>query len=378
MKAGIITFHNSYNCGSMLESFAIHKYLKNKGVDNEIVNFSNQGQRQMYSVISKNNSLKNIVKNILLFPHYKKLRYNNNKYEEFKRNNFALSKEYHESSDIDESNYSIVVAGSDQIWNVTIKDADDAYFLNWVKNAKKVAYAPSFGARKIANYSNNQQKYINYLKEFEAISIRENNGQKWIKEMLGINVPVLIDPTLLLDYKEYDEILDNDFKIPFDKYIFFYCPKFNTEICKFIKKVSEKYKLPIIVWSAKNYHLKGIARFGFKLPEYESPAVYLKLIKNAEMIFTTSFHGTIFSTIYKKRFFTIKNGEMYGDDDRVLTLLQSLDMMERLIPYDFDEKVNYMSEVDYSKYDNSIKKLRETAEDFIQKNIVDYYIETNK
>lgn len=371
-KVGIITFHNSYNCGSMLESFAIHTYLKKDGINNEIINFSNEGQREMYAVFNKNDSLKHIIKNLLVFPHRKKIKNNNLKYEEFKNKNFELSKEYIYSKQLDESMYSIVVAGSDQIWNITIKDKDDAYFLNWVKNARKVAYAPSFGARKISNYTTDVERYKKYLKDFDAISIRENNGQKWLKEM-GILAPVLIDPTLLLDKNDYDKILDLTYTIPYKEYIFFYCPHFNKEICKFVKKIAKKYKLPVIAWSTKSYYLKGISRFGFELPEYESPAVYLKLIKNAKLIFTTSFHGTIFSTIYGKKFYTIKNGDMYGDDDRVLTLLNSLDLMTRCIPYDYDEKKDYFEDIDYTNYKNKLKELKQKAISFINDNIKKYY-----
>lgn len=367
-KIGIITFHNSYNCGSMLESYAIQKYIQYKGIECEIINFSNEGQKDLYRIMKKNNSLKNIIRNCILLPHKKKLEFSNSKYELFKKNNFKLSKEYTHANDI-EDYYDIVVAGSDQIWNITIKDADDAYFLNWVKNAKKVAYAPSFGAKKISNYTSDVNKYVEFLKSFNALSVREKNGQKWIKELTNIDVPVLIDPTLLFDSSEYDKIIDKEYKLPQKEYIFFYCPQFNVEICKFVKKVSKKYNLPVIAWSAKSYYLKGINRFGFELPEYESPSVYLKLIKNAKLIFTTSFHGSIFSTIYRKNFYTIKNGEMYGDDDRVITLLESLKMEERLIPFEFNDKFDYIQDINYEKYDENIKKLKEKANSYIEKNI---------
>ena len=63
-KIGIITFHNSYNCGSMLESYAIQKYLQKQKLENEIIDFSNNGQKKIYSILFKNSSIKNIIKNI--------------------------------------------------------------------------------------------------------------------------------------------------------------------------------------------------------------------------------------------------------------------------------------------------------------------------
>lgn len=371
-KIGIITFHNSYNCGSMLESYAMQTIIEKQNIQAEIVNFSSDGQKELYSVWFKNNSIKNIIKNIILIPVHKRLINNNNKYEEFKNKNFKLSKQYNSGDKIDEKDYDIVIAGSDQIWNITIKDADDVYFLNWVKNARKVAYSPSFGAKKISDYTTNIEKYQNYLTEFDALSIRENNGKKWLKELINKDVDVLLDPTLLLDCEDYDKIMATDIKIN-DKYIFFYSPSFNINICKYVKKIADKYNLKVITWSTKSYCTKMIKKFGFVLPDYENPSMYLSLIKNAELVLTTSYHGTIFSTIYRKKFITIKNGEMYGNDDRVITLLSQMDMMDRLIPYEFDDKFNYLSNVDYSKYDESIKKLREKSMKFINENVVNYY-----
>lgn len=375
-KVGIITFHNSYNCGSMLESYAIQTYLIKRNIDAEIINFSNEGQRRLYSVFDKNSSLKKVIKNFIVFFHKKKLYFNNYRYEKFKNSNFILSKEYFISSEI-KDNYSVVVAGSDQIWNITIPDSDDAYFLNWVKNARKVAYAPSFGARNIKKISNNCSKYVNYLNDFNALSIRENNGKKWLKELVNKDVDVLVDPTLLLDKKDYDKLIDEEFLHP-KEYIFFYSPSFDRKVCSLVKKLSLKYNLPVITWSAKKYYLYFIKRFGFKLAEYEDPGVYLNLIKNANLVVTTSFHGTIFSTIYKKKFFVIKNGDMFGDDDRVLTLLKSLKMTNRLISYDFDNNFDYLQEVDYNDYDNTLPILRNKAQKYIKINVEDYYNETIK
>lgn len=375
-KVGIITFHNSYNCGSMLESYAIFKYLLNKKLNVEIINFSNQGQKNLYSVLEKNTNIKKVIKNILVYPHRKQIENNNRQYEEFKNRNFVLSKEYNNSNEIKDI-YDIVVAGSDQIWNITIPDADEAYFLNWTKKAKKVAYAPSFGARSIPNYTNNPKKYYDYLKKFDAISIREKNGQKWIKEYINKEVPILIDPTLLLSESDYESLLDNNIKYP-EKYIFFYSPDFNSQICKLVKKISKKYKMPVITWSAKKYYIRFVKRFGFSLADYESPSVYLTLIKNASLVITTSFHGTIFSSIYKKNFFVIKNGEMFGDDDRVKTLIEQLGLKERLITAEFNDKFDYMKKTNYKKYDIELPLLQRKAYEYIEKNIEDCINETGK
>lgn len=367
-KIGIITFHNSYNCGSMLESYAIQIILKKLGAKVEIINFSNIGQRELYNVFFKNNSLKNVIKNIILLPHKNKLKINNLRYEEFKNKNFVLSKEYSTMDELSDKEYFAVIAGSDQIWNITISDHDDAYFLPWVKSAKKIAYAPSFGAKNIIEYTDNIDKYRDMINCFDALSIRENNGKKWLKDLCNKDVDVLLDPTLLLEKTDYEKIENIEIK-PKYKYLFFYSPGFDKKICAFVKKISKKYNLKVITWSTKHYYLKNVKSYGFILPKYEDPSVYLSLIKNAELVITTSYHGTIFSTIYRKKFIVVKNGGMYGKDDRVRTLLEQLNMEDRLLAYDFDEEYNYLGEINYDNYDKYLSLLKKKSINYIENNI---------
>ncbi len=369
-KVGIITFHNSYNCGSMLETYALFKYIEKQDINVEVINFSNHGQQELYSVFNKNNTVKNVKKNLVILPHRKQIKYNNHKYEEFKNKNYLLSSKYQTSNEI-KDNYHTVIAGSDQIWNTTIKDGDDAYFLNWVTKARKVAYAPSFGARRLETHVKDINKYKNYLEKFDALSIREKNGQTWLKELLNKKVPVLLDPTLLLKEKDYEEIRDK--KVIDEEYIFLYCPSFDKDICKFVKQISDKYELPVIAWSTKSFYLKGIKKFGFKLPEYEDPSVYLNLIKQAKLVLTTSFHGTIFSSIYRKNFFVIKNHGMYENDDRVQTLVDILALTDRLIPYRFDDNFNYLKEVNYHRYENRLKKMQKISKEYLSEQVVKKY-----
>ena len=368
-KTGIITFHRSYNCGSMLESYAIQRYLSKIGIENEIIDFSNIGQRKLYAIFFECNSIKNIIKNILLIPHKRRIDRNNAKYEEFKEKYMTLSEEeYYDIKQLSDTGYDIIIAGSDQIWNITIQDGDEAYFLPWVHRAKKVAYAPSFGAKNILVWAEKPEKYKTWLDDFAALSIREKNGAKWMWELTGKSAEILPDPTLMLDEEEYDKLLDMHI-YSHTNYIFFYCPSFQNDICKMVKKISDKYNMKVIVWSTKSYYTRAVYRYGFKLPVYESPSVYLSLIKGAELVITTSYHGAIFSTIFRKKIYVIKNGGMYGDDDRVKTLLESIRMSERLISCEYRDDYDYLQTVNYEIYEQELERLRKKAYDYLVKNV---------
>ena len=359
-KVGIITFHNSYNCGSMLQAYALQTYLNKKNIDNEIIDFSNDGQRAVYSVYDQRKNMKGFLRNIVIFFYKKSIKKNFDSYEDFKSRNFTLSpKKYKKEEELTDERYNTVIAGSDQVWNITIEDGDKAYFLPWVTKVKKVAYAPSFGAKSILKYSKNPNIYKEYLNDFDALSVRENNGKQWIKELTGKDVPVVLDPTLLLDVADYDKI-EEKIDLP-KKYIFYYSPSYNKKINKLVSRISKKYNLPVIAFNKKNFVTKGMMFSGFKLPKIENPSVYLYLIKNATLVITTSFHGTIFSTIYKKRFWTIKNGGMFGDDDRVRTLMDNLDLNDRLITMNFDKDFDYLQDKDYANYEKLLYKMQQKS-----------------
>ena len=350
----------------MLQTFALQNVIEQLGYKAEIIDFSNAGQKQLYSVTKPNNSIKNILKNIILFPYKARIQKNFDSFEEFKNTEFHLSPEsYSRMEQLTDSRYFFVVTGSDQVWNITIEDGDDAYYLPWVKKARKVAYAPSFGAKNVMKYADNPEKYKTYLSDFKALSIREENGKRWIKDLVGKDVPVLLDPTLLLDASAYDRIADKSLNLP-DKYIFFYSPSYQKDIVHLVECVSKKYHLPVIAFNTKTFYVKGMQRTGFKLPEIENPRSYLTLIKKATLIMTTSFHGTVFPTIFRKRVWVIKNGGMFGDDDRVKTLINELGIEDRLIPIEYKEYFNYMKMVDYSYYDKELPILQNMAIQFLK------------
>lgn len=365
-KIGIITFHASHNCGSMLQAYALQCYLQKNGYEAEMIDFSSSGQKGLYSLYSKNSSIKYIIRNFVFYCNKKRLINTRERYERFKKEQFNLtSYSTEKNSDIIDC-YAAVIAGADQIWNTTISDYDDAYYLSWVEKAKRVAYAPSFGARNPAIYAKDVEKVKKYLNDFDYLSIRENNGQKWIKELISKDVPVVLDPTLIIEREDYDKITSDELKLP-KNYIFYYSPSYSFDINRLVDKISKKYKLPVIAFNSKAFYLRGMNFTKFKLPAFEDPTAYLQLMKNASMVITTSFHGSIFSTVYRKKFWVIKNNGMYESDDRVLTLVNQLGLSDRLIPIDFDNNFDYMQDVDYKTYETNLQELKPRSQEYLLK-----------
>ena len=361
-RVGILTFHHSYNCGSMMQAYALQTIVSRMGYQSSIINFSNAGQKKLYETFFPVDSLKNVVKNVILLPRKACIERNNDAYKRFITDHFELDGPVvRDPYALDSDGFDVVIAGSDQIWNITIEDGDDAYFLPWVKDARKVAYAPSFGAKNPMKYSDNPQSYASYLKDFNAVSVRERNGQRWIRELAGLDAPVVLDPTLLLDACDYSALEQGVSGLP-ERYIFYYSPGYSADINRLVERVSRKYELPVVAFNAKHFYLNGMNFSSkFLLPSVESPATYLSLIKNASVVFTTSFHGTIFSTVYRKPFWTVKNGGMFGDDDRVLTLAATLGLEDRLCPIVFDDGIDYLSDADWASFEGFLSVEREKS-----------------
>ncbi len=368
-KAGIITFHAAHNCGSILQAYALQEVLRQKlELDAEIIDFVNEGQRQVYAVIRPIKSLRDVAVNasrLLLMP---KLLGNKKSYEGFIKNHLKLSpNSYGALSDLEQDPplYDYYVSGSDQVWNVTIADSDEAYFLPFIHDKPKIAYAVSQGAKDIGMYAKDPAVYQQYIKDYSAVSVRENNGQSWIETLTGLKPEVTLDPTLLLGKGDYTVLEEPDeLDLNPGEYIFVYASPFEAGFERIVQQVSERYDLPIVVWHPNIWFKTRGALKGYKMPKEQNPGKYLHLIKNAKLVFTASFHGVIFSTIYEKDFWIFRNEGMKGVDDRIRTLVDESGLSDRFIDDNFDT-THALDPVDYSTHRKRLTKDREGSMRFL-------------
>lgn len=374
---GIITFHASHNCGSILQAYALQKVLQTKlQYESEIIDFSNEGQRNYYSVFVKNDSIKHFVKNVVTTFFYGKAKEENRVYEEYIHNTLKLSQEsYRETNELEgiEKRYSALICGSDQVWNVTCTDADDAYFLSFAKNTKKIAYATSLGAKNINRYTKSPDLYKKYILDFDAVSVREGNGQKWIESLVDqkIDVSICLDPTLLLSREEWEK--KTPARIIREDYIFYYAFNYIPEVNQVVKEISQKFNMPVYMFDVKSWGVKGNFRYGFRIADAYGPEAFLSLIKNAKMVLTTSFHGTVFSTVYQKNFWYLNSSMHSKDDDRASYLLGQLGLESRLISLESAGNMDLTIAPDYEISNARVETLRKFSLTFIRNSLRDNY-----
>lgn len=357
-----ITFHASHNYGSVLQAYALQKKIKALGYENEIINFRTERQKDLYTVFTKRKGFRYVLKNLSHAMFYKQLKCKYDRFEDFILNELQTTKkEYKTIEEIEKDSleYDSYISGSDQIWNPMPADFDWAYYLPFVKEGKKISYAASFGQSAAIGNVDIQSKIKKYLELYDWISVREKGSADNVKMLIGRDAETVLDPTLLLSANEWDKVASQEKQIQ-GEYIFLYTLFATKEIMDIAKYFSKSLGLKVVVSNFSN----NIDVFNSFVKKYDcGPREFLWYIKNASLILTSSFHGSVFSVIYQKPFFSIGG----KDDARINTLLELSGLSDRsLTAENMTKKIKKTFDIDYSStlqiynsaIEDSIKFLR--------------------
>ena len=376
MKIGLITFHKSYNCGSILQAYSLKTVIEEKlGHQCEIIDFSNDGQQRMYSVLITPRRIKDFLRDGLYLLFYIPLKIHYLDYKRYIDTLFKLNGEtFKTSTEMREKKiekkYDVLVCGSDQVWNTKCRDADDAYFLDFADSTRKVAYATSMGAVRIKTQGEDVAKhYSKLLDSFYAISVREKSAQRWIGELTNKNIQITADPTLLLPKEYFDKLLPTKKTVEED-FIFYYSFGYNHCINKIVKELAQKTGLPIYVINAEYWVRQHLFTYGFKLTKHSGPEVFLDLMKNAKIVVTTSLHGSIFASKYEKCFWYIKGADHDPNDDRSTSLLAQLGLSERFVDREELMARDPYETINYGATKGRIDALADESMTFLKKSLI--------
>lgn len=359
MKIGIMTFHASYNCGSMLQAYALQQALTRRyDADVRIIDYSNWQQRMMYGLLDfrpRRSSLRDDLKKL---PYLREIQSQRRDYQAFSDTFLKKTeKSYMRPAQLNgiEKDFDLLIAGGDQVWNICCGDHDDAYFLNFAHDVRKVAYSPSLGAQNILEKAPDPQVYRRYLEDFERISVREGNGKKWLEALTGRDVPVAADPVTLFTREEWCEMLPLE-DVP-GSYIFNYAIYFNRpETIAAIQKISQKLGMPVYVMDAKSYCLYRLSEYGIQRYPHSGPLAALSLMKNAALVLNQSFHGALLSALFERPFWAYHAPFIRSpQDDRTTFLLNQLDLEERYV--NIDELVQRKELMPEDKREETLRRL---------------------
>jgi len=359
LKIGIFTFPNSTSYGATLQLYALYRSIKQLGYDVEVINyFSAYMKNEMHCKKATTSRCHHMLKRFVRKILYTRQRMG---FSAFEKQNLTLypHRYFSRKSELVSigNRYDAVVCGSDQVWNPDITGGDLSYFLDFCgENTRRISYAPSFGLESLPEpiYTN----AANELKKFSAISARETSGKTLINEMTGKEVPIVIDPTLLVQSNEWEQ-LEKDPRLQTGKFIFYYTVKSSSTLFEKCRKFAEQQGMKMIVVGG------GIKKLWDRDPVIQylndiTPATWLWLVHHAASIVTNSFHGTAFSIIFEKDFYLELSSSA---NSRLTNIVNMMDLSDRIIQSDEDI---VPSHADFTAARKNILCLRESSLDFLK------------
>lgn len=382
-KIAIVSCYFKDNYGSQLQAYATQKIIQNYGYDVETIDVSknadfSKGKKKYYIgqllnfnfIKTKFGMIKLKIDKKLNKELGKNISIRNKRFKEFKKL-YTLTPPYENYKKLNEiaNEYEAVIVGSDQLW-LPVNVVADYYTLNWVPDSvKKISYATSFGVSTIPEKY--KEKYKKFLNRIDCISTREDAGQKIIKDLTERNAQVVCDPTLLFDKDEWMEIQKEE-RIYNEKYILCYFLGNSIEYRKFAEKLKEKTGYKIVSINHCDEYVKYSDIFADEKPYDIDPGEFVNLIRNAEYVCTDSFHGTVFSLINNKMFFSFRRHNKKSKNStnsRLDSLLERVNLKERLL--DGDEEIDNVVnlKIDYEFVNKQLEKFRNDSKAFLENSL---------
>lgn len=367
MRIGIITIHRLVNFGTALQAYALQYYLqKETGHQIEIIDyiFPNSFHHERKRLIKK---IRGYVRIILDYMFEKKYEYTH-KFLEFQKEYFNLSVQHYTNVTSLSENpplYDIYITGSDQVWNTKTVKNDPNFYLCFVpQNKPKIAFSACFSNNKIDNrYKSSIKKR---LSDYKYIGVREKSAVDIIRDLeLPKNIVLCntCDPTLLLSKEDYSEIASEsklDIKGNYILvYIMMYAFNPYPALSNILEQIQKETGLPIVVIGDSKFRYKG----KYKFIKGIGPIDFLWLFEHASYVITSSFHGTMFSLIFRKPFTAISPNT---GDCRIKDVLEDIGLTRNLI---FNNNENPELEIT-SPYTNQVEdkleKFINTSKDFLK------------
>jgi hypothetical protein len=249
------------------------------------------------------------------------------------------------------SDAGLYICGSDQIWNPDITGGfDSGYFLSFKTNAKKIAYAASYGKDHCPDQD--VDAILRLTKDYSAISVRELYLKERLEERGDKEIAHVLDPVFLLSKKDYQKI---EKKPNLKGYVLIYTmakDKRCAEIAKSIGKI-HNLKTVYINLLRNTYNVN-------KAKAIISPQEFIGWVNHAEYVVTNSFHGTAMSILLGKQFYCTPLAER---GSRIVSILTKLGLESRIIT-EIDART--ITNIDYNKVNKAVNREIKISKEFLE------------
>lgn len=358
-KIGQLTFHGAHNYGSVLQAYALSKELQIMGHETEFINLRPKSQKAMYKVIREGDKGIHKLFRYLIYPALKK---RSNHFERFINEVLPVTKkEYASTEELknEQFDYDTYICGGDQIWNPICQDFETAYYLRFLdgnNTAKKISYSPSLGK---TEFDENMLWEIGkWVQNFDSISVREPRGAEIIQNLTNKTVHTVCDPVLLLDKNEWEKIaIRPKYKKPYILVYFLENNHGNRNLTEYLHKITG-YDVVIF-----NEYIRDFVKTYHKAYSV-SPEEFVGLFMNASLVYTNSFHGTVFSTIFERPFITAiaadQENAINNNDSRKIDYLRKIGLDNRLYTVGQPNK-DFLLNIDYTEVRKKIEDFRKCS-----------------
>lgn len=371
MKIGIITLPLYTNYGGILQAYALQTVLKRMGYDvNHIEKTFKPYVPSIWKkpIIYLKRYIINLIRNKKLFLHTNENRKGREIIGHYTFDfihKYITIVEYSDFSEIQKSEYDVLIVGSDQVWRPKYfytKEISNAY-LKFAKdwNIKRLAYATSFGT-KDWEYSDQQTIECGILiKKFDSVSVREKSAIDLCKNKFKMKATHVLDPTMLLKREDYINLF-KCLNIPQNK---------GNLYCYFLDETDKKEELVRTIASEKN-----LTPFYVK-PKSNNPnsniedriqppvEVWLRGFYDAKYVITDSFHACVFSILFQKPFIVYNNAKR--GSERFESLLNMFGLQSCII--NETSEIKNVIEPNWEYINDKIQQYREKSIKFLSTNI---------
>ena len=418
MKVGILTLPLSINYGGILQAYALQTVLERLGHEPVVIN-----RNILWTVPGWKLPLIHAVRRAGRVLTGKDIDVD----KEISHNNAVLSRSRYTAmfvsshirtvtvdrySDLSERMFDAIVVGSDQIWRPKYFYADirDAYLYfarKW--QIRRVAYAASFGTDEWEYTPEQTAACAALAGRFDAVSVREDGAVELCRSRLGVDSVRLLDPTLLLDAEDYVSLLSPADRSRYARL----CSASSDQALSGVSSGRGDFRASSISassvsassgrlfvhfldgspqkhsfaeragseWGLSPFSLQQPAEAGSGISSVTTPGVpagilgewtpqppvedWIGAFLKADAVVTDSFHGCIFSMIFRKPFIVIGNKER--GMSRFVSLLSLLGLEDRLV--ESADGPLPGPDVDFAPAYERLRGLRRESLDFLQKNL---------
>lgn len=371
-KCALITFCNSTgptNYGQVLQCYALYEILMRYNWNVKVIPYrekiSKDIIKQKLPFTFLNLLYENWMRvNILKYDSAVRMK----KFIGFMKRNVDMAPLCYDIDDVERltAECSMFIAGSDQIWHPKL--VNEFYMLNFGgKEKKRISYATSGIIPEISDFVTDKYKKLGIaLNSFDYISLREKTGVEILKKYTHTPIEEVLDPTLLLESKEWDKIASS--RIINEPYILCYSLEGINSYKMLLRELKTYYKAEKVVYIKSNLVPDEFPSDFIKI-DNAGPEEFLSLIKYSNAICTDSFHGIAFSINYKKQYclFERLNTNEFSCKNRANALLEKLNLKINKVSSLKD--IATISTIDYSEVNKLLEMERKRSLDFLKKAI---------